>query len=127
MSLRNNKVEAAIAVSDMGKAKEFYEGKLGLTNGEEQSDGGTRYPCAGGTHIHVYPSPDNAGKTTATLAAWEVDDIESEAAELSQNGVTFEHYEGFDQDDKGIATMGPDKVAWLKDPDGNTLGVWQQG
>jgi hypothetical protein len=59
--------------------------------------------------------------------AREVDDIESEAAELSQNGVTFERYEGFDQDDKGIATMGPDKVAWLRDPDGNTLGVWQQG
>jgi hypothetical protein len=39
--------------------------------------------------------------------AREVDDIESEAAELSQNGVTFERYEGFDQDDKGIATMAP--------------------
>jgi predicted enzyme related to lactoylglutathione lyase len=127
MSLSNGQVGAAIAVSDMGNAKEFYEGKLGLSNGEEQSDGGTTYPCADGSLIHVYPSPDNAGKTQATLAAFRVDDIESEAAELSQNGVTFERYEGFDQDDKGIATMGPDKVAWLRDPDGNTLGVWQQG
>jgi catechol 2,3-dioxygenase-like lactoylglutathione lyase family enzyme len=127
MSLSNVKVGPAIAVSDMGKAKEFYEGKLGLSNGEERSDGGTTYPCGGGTSIHVYPSPDNAGKTQATLAAFQVDDIESEAGELSQSGVTFERYEGFDQDDKGIATMGPDKVGWLRDPDGNTLGVWQQG
>jgi catechol 2,3-dioxygenase-like lactoylglutathione lyase family enzyme len=127
MSLSNGKVGPTIAVSDMGKAKEFYEGKLGLSNGEDQADGGTMYPCGEGSTIHVYPSPDNAGKTGATLAAFQVDDIESEVEGLSQNGVTFERYDGFDQDDKGIATMGPDKTAWLKDPDGNTLAVWQQG
>ena len=127
MSLSNSKVGPAIAVSDMGKAKEFYEGKVGFSNGEEQADGGTTYPCGDGSTIHVYPSPDNAGKTGATLCAFEVNNIESEVEELSQNGVTFERYEGFDQDDKGIATMGPDKVAWIKDPDGNTLGVWQRG
>jgi len=127
MSLNNGKVGPTIAVSDMGKAKEFYEGKLGLSNGEEQADGGTMYPCGGGSTIHVYPSPDNAGETAATLAAFQVDEIESEVEGLSQNGVTFERYDGFDQDDKGIATMGPDKTAWFKDPDGNTLAVWQQG
>jgi catechol 2,3-dioxygenase-like lactoylglutathione lyase family enzyme len=127
MSLSNSKVGATIAVTDMGKAKEYYEGKLGLSNGEEQSDGGTTYPCGDGSLIHVYPSPDNAGKTAATLAAFQVDDIDSEVDELTQNGVSLERYEGFDQDDKGVATMGPDKVAWLRDPDGNTLGVWQQG
>jgi catechol 2,3-dioxygenase-like lactoylglutathione lyase family enzyme len=127
MSLSNCKVEPAIAVSDMGKAKEFYEGKLGLSNGTEQADGGTTYPCGDGSTFHVYPSPDNAGKSAATLAAFETTDIESEVGELVGNGVTFEQYEGFDQDDNGIATMGPDKVAWLRDPDGNTLGIWQQG
>jgi catechol 2,3-dioxygenase-like lactoylglutathione lyase family enzyme len=127
MSLSDSKVAAAIAVSDMGKAKEFYEGKVGLSNGEERSDGGTSYPCADGTSIHVYPSPDNAGKSSATLAAFQVDDIDSEVGELSGSGVSFESYDGFDQDDKGVASLGPDKVAWFKDPDGNTLGVWQQG
>jgi catechol 2,3-dioxygenase-like lactoylglutathione lyase family enzyme len=126
MSLNSSKVGPAIAVSDMAKAKEFYEGKLGLSNGQEQSDGGTTYPCGEGSEIHVYPS-QNAGKSDATLAAFQVDDIESEVDELTQNGVSFERYEGFDQDEKGIATMGPDKVAWLRDPDGNTLGVWHQG
>jgi catechol 2,3-dioxygenase-like lactoylglutathione lyase family enzyme len=127
MSLSRAKVEPTIAVTDMAKAKEFYEGKLGLSNGEEQADGGTRYPCGEGRTIHVYPSPDNAGKSAATLAAFEVSEIESEVAELLENGVTFEKYDGFEQDDKGIATMGDDKVAWMRDPDGNTLGVWQQG
>jgi predicted enzyme related to lactoylglutathione lyase len=126
MSLSDSKVAAAIAVSDMGKAKEFYEGKVGLSNGEERSDGGTSYPCADGTTIHVYPS-ENAGKSSATLAAFQVDDIDSEVGELSGNGVSFESYDGFDQDDKEVASLGPDTVAWFKDPDGNTLGVWQQG
>jgi hypothetical protein len=72
----------------MGKAKEFYEGKLRLSNGEEQSDGGT-YPCGEGSAIHVYPS-QNAGKSDGTLAAFQVDDIESEVDELTQNGVSFE-------------------------------------
>jgi catechol 2,3-dioxygenase-like lactoylglutathione lyase family enzyme len=127
MALNDSQVGAAIAVTDIGNAKEFYEGKLGLSNGEEQSDGGTTYTCGDGTLIHVYPSPDNAGKSQATLAAFRVSDIDGEVDELSGKGVGFEKYEGFDQDDKGVATMGPDKVAWIKDPDGNTLGIWQQG
>ena len=54
-------------------------------------------------------------------------DVVSEVAELAANGVTFEQYEGFDQDDKGVATMGPDKVAWIRDPDGNTIGPLAEG
>ena len=61
MGLQDGSVEAVIAVSDMGKAKEFYEGKLGLSDGAEEDDGGVTYTCGGGTRIHVYPSPDNAG------------------------------------------------------------------
>ena len=76
MSLSDYKVGSAVPVSDMAKAKEFYEGKLGLTGGEEQGDGGTTYPCAEGTEIHPYPSPDNAGKSGATLAFWRVDDVD---------------------------------------------------
>ena len=40
-------------------------------------------------------------------------------------GVEFERYEGFDQDEKGIARAadgGPD-IAWFKDPAGNILAV----
>src|SRR5918996_1661898 len=93
MGLSDLPVTPAAAVSDMDKAKEFYEGKLGLSNGEEQGDGGITYPCADGSSIHVYPSPDNAGKSGATLAFWEVDDIEKAVDELSSNGVTFEQYD----------------------------------
>jgi len=126
MSLSDYKLGSAVAVSDMETAKEFYEGKLGLSGGEEVGDGGITYPCADGTEIHPYPSPDNAGKSGATLAFWTVDDVDKVVDELSSKGVTFEQYDmdPIKTNEKGIAEL-PDgeKVAWFKDPDGNILAV----
>jgi catechol 2,3-dioxygenase-like lactoylglutathione lyase family enzyme len=131
VSLTNFKYAPAVAVSNMDRAKEFYEGKLGLSNGQEQPDGGTTYQCVDGTSIHVYPSPDNAGKSGATLGAWETDDVESLVDELTANGVTFEKYDTdrLKTDEKGIATFGDGKASYVKhasfrDPDGNVLGVY---
>jgi catechol 2,3-dioxygenase-like lactoylglutathione lyase family enzyme len=124
MGLESCKVEAIIAVSDMAKAKEFYEGRLGLPGGPETDDGGITYRCAGETSIHIYPS-DYAGKSGATLAAWATDDVDGTVEELSSKGVQFEQYDmgPIKTNEKGIAEMGDDKVAWFKDPDGNTLAV----
>jgi catechol 2,3-dioxygenase-like lactoylglutathione lyase family enzyme len=124
MSLSDSRVEAVIAVSDMERAKQFYEGRLGLSGGDDGSDGGHTYPCGDGTSIHVYPSPGNAGKSGATLAAWVVGDLDTTVDELIAKGVTFEQYgEPFNTNEKGIARLGGDAVAWFKDPDGNTLAV----
>jgi catechol 2,3-dioxygenase-like lactoylglutathione lyase family enzyme len=111
----------------MAMAREFYEGKLGLSGGDDQPDGGHTYPCGDGTRIHIYPSPGNAGKSGATLAGWLVDDVEATVDELTANGVTFEQFgEPFNTDEKGIAKLGDIAIAWLKDPDGNTLGIANQ-
>jgi catechol 2,3-dioxygenase-like lactoylglutathione lyase family enzyme len=124
MSLSDGKVSPAVGVSDMGKAKEFYEGKLGLTGGPETGDGGVDYQCGEGTALHVYPSP-GAKPSGATLAAWDVDDFEATVDELIGNGVSFEQYddEPLKTDEKGIATLNGDKIAFVKDPDGNILAV----
>jgi catechol 2,3-dioxygenase-like lactoylglutathione lyase family enzyme len=126
MSLSDSKVSPAIGVSDMGKAKEFYEGKLGLAVGKETGDGGVDYPCGDGTVLHVYPSP-SAKPSGATLAGWDVADIEATVDELIGNGVTFEQYdaEPLKTDERGIATVDGDKIAFVKDPDGNVLGIAQ--
>lgn len=124
MSLSRYEVGAAIAVSDMARANEFYEGKLGLSEGTDSGDGGRTYQCGGTTTIHVYPSPDNAGKSQATLAGWQVDHLEAVVDELTSRGVTFERYESpFETDEKGIATFEDGMVAFFKDPDGNTLSI----
>ena len=53
MGLSEGRVSAAIAVTDMGRAVEFYEGELGLRSKGDDPDGGRTYECADGTNIHV--------------------------------------------------------------------------
>lgn len=129
MSLSECKVVAGLAVSDMEKAVEFYEGKLGLTEwtGLENN---RAYECAESSVLHVYLSPEHAGKSTATLASWYVQNIESLVDQLTSRGVVFEQYdeEPIVTEERGIATFeGEAKVAYFKDPDGNTLSIAQAG
>jgi catechol 2,3-dioxygenase-like lactoylglutathione lyase family enzyme len=124
MSLSNYKLNVSIAVSGTAPATEFYERKLGLSVAQAGTDGSRIYATGGGAALHVYPSPLHAGRSTATLATWYVDDVERVVDELGSNGVTFEHYEGVTTDEKGISPRaGGGKVAWFKDPDGNTFAV----
>jgi catechol 2,3-dioxygenase-like lactoylglutathione lyase family enzyme len=124
MSLSGYKLNVSIAVSDMARATEFYEGKLGLSAVQAGADGSRIYSSGGEAALHVYPSPDRAGESSATLATWYVDDVERVVDELSSNGLTFEHYEEVTTDEKGISPRaGGGKVAWFKDPDGNTFAV----
>ncbi len=121
------RVGAGLAVSDIDRARKFYEGKLGLSVSIDSGDN-VQYRCAEGTVMHVYLSPRHAGKSTATLGGWDVDDVERVVDELNSRGVTFESYDErpIITDEKGIATFeGDAKVAYFKDPDGNTLSIAQ--
>ena len=124
MGLNEGRVGAAIAVTDMGRAVEFYEGKLGLRSNGEEPDGGRTYQCGDGTTLHVFPSP-LARASGATAAGWIIEDVESTVDELIANGVTFEQYsdDPFVTDEKGLARMGDYLGAWVKDPDGNVLAI----
>jgi catechol 2,3-dioxygenase-like lactoylglutathione lyase family enzyme len=120
MSLSGYTLNASIAVSDMARASEFYEDRLGLAATGGGADGSKVYESA----LHVYPSTENAGMSAATLATWYVDDVERVVDELAARGVTFEHYDGIVTDEKGISPRaGGGRIAWFKDPDGNTFAV----
>jgi catechol 2,3-dioxygenase-like lactoylglutathione lyase family enzyme len=126
MGLSDARVEPAIAVSDMQRAKDFYEGKLGLSGGEDEADGGHTYPCGEGTQLHIFPSA-GGGKSESTVAGFAVDDVEATVDELAANGVTFEQYdEPLKTDEKGIATLDGSRGAWFKDPDGNVIGLFER-
>jgi catechol 2,3-dioxygenase-like lactoylglutathione lyase family enzyme len=126
MGLSNHTVEAAMAVSDLERAKGFYEGQLGLVPGEEEEQG-VRYPCAQGTGIFIYLSPENAGRSPATLAGWSVDDLDQTMAELRSRGVVFERYDqpGLKTDERGVFDAGRFRAVWVRDPDGNTMAITQ--
>ena len=126
MSLSRYRVCAQVAVSDIGRAIDFYEGKLGLTPGSDQYDGSRSYDCGGGTVLYVYESPEHAGKPTATVARFDVDDLDAVVDELIEGGVTFEQYgPPTPTDARGVHATGYGFVAWFKDPDGNTFALEQ--
>jgi catechol 2,3-dioxygenase-like lactoylglutathione lyase family enzyme len=127
MGLKDSEVEAAIAVSDLDRARAFYEHQLGLEPGSEEPGISVRYPCGGGTRIFVYLSPENAGRSSATLAGWAVDDLDATMADLASRGVTFERYDqpGLRTDERGVFDGGAFRAAWTTDPDGNTLAITQ--
>ena len=131
MPLNVYRMNTSIAVTDMPRAEEFYERKLGLVAERTGADGSKVYASGGREALHVYPSPDHAGLSSATLATWYVDDVEQMVDELTANGVTFEHDEGvlesgvdYGTDEKGISPRaGGGRIAWFTDPDGNTFAV----
>jgi catechol 2,3-dioxygenase-like lactoylglutathione lyase family enzyme len=125
VKLSDCRVEAAVAVSDLDRARRFYEHQLGLAGEEE--DQAVRYPCADRTAIFIYLSQDSAGKSPATLAGWFVDDLDQTMDELASRGVVFEQYDqpGLKTDERGVFDGGRFKAAWIKDPDGNTMALTQ--
>ena len=122
----NTKVTNSFAVDDIEAAKQFYGETLGLgvtTMSEEF--GVTTIQLAGGRDTLMYAKPDFV-PATYTILNFEVDDIDAAVDELTSRGVGFERYDGFDQDEKGIARGPGPSIAWFKDPAGNILAVLQQ-
>ncbi|MEP6611247.1 MAG: VOC family protein [Mucilaginibacter sp.] len=122
---KNTKAFSGFSVNDMQKAKEFYNGTLGIEISENEM-GIMTLLIAGGTKIVVYPKP-NHEPATFTILNFNVDDVDKAVDGLIAKGIKFEQYD-FGQiktDEKGIMRgngYGPD-IAWFKDPAGNILSV----
>jgi catechol 2,3-dioxygenase-like lactoylglutathione lyase family enzyme len=127
VGLSGCRVQALVAVSDLDRARRFYEHQLGLAPLEEEEQA-VRYPCADGTAIGIYLSAENAGRSPATLAGWFVDDLDRTMEELASRGVAFEQYDqpGLKTDAQGVFDAGRFRAAWIKDPDGNTLALTEE-
>jgi catechol 2,3-dioxygenase-like lactoylglutathione lyase family enzyme len=80
---------------------------------------------ANGTELRVTLVPEKAD-AGYTVLGWAVDDIDNEVRLLGEQGVEFLRFEGMEQDGFGIwrAPNGT-RVAWFRDPDGNTLSLSQ--
>src|ERR1700730_12434156 len=126
MNLSDCRGSAQIAVSDLARAEAFYEGKLGLSPVPGQHGKTRLYICGSGTSLFVYSSPAHAGKSTATVARSDGENLEKVGDVLSSSGVIFEQYgEPVKTNQKGIHDSGYGRVAWFKDPDGNTFALEQ--
>jgi catechol 2,3-dioxygenase-like lactoylglutathione lyase family enzyme len=120
-----NKAFSGFAVKDLVAAREFYADTLGIG---VQEDHGllTLLLDDGARPTLIYPKPDHE-PATYTILNFEVDHIEETVDELRARGIEFERYDGFDQDERGIAHGPGPEIAWFKDPAGNVLSVLHQG
>lgn len=109
------------ATTDPAAAKKFYEGVLGLTLIEDSPF--ALVFDANGTMLRIQ-KVETQITPRHTVLGWSVGDLQAAIAHLSAKGVPFERFDGLPQDASGIWTT-PDgsRVAWFKDPDGNTLSL----
>jgi catechol 2,3-dioxygenase-like lactoylglutathione lyase family enzyme len=114
---------ATVAVKDIGVARKFYEGKLGLKAVPTEESGVLGYK-SGSSTIMVYES-QFAGTNKATAATWVVgSQVDKVVKALKAKGVAFEHYDLPETTREGdVHVSGKVRVAWFKDPDGNILSI----
>jgi catechol 2,3-dioxygenase-like lactoylglutathione lyase family enzyme len=123
--LKDKSTYTTIPVSDLERARRFYEETLGLKP-DMVTEGGVMYR-SGSTQFFVYPSAFKA--SGHTQMSWLVDDIKADLATLKAKGIEFEDLDvpGVDTVD-GVAHVGPSVwTAYFRDPDGNLLGLTQIG
>jgi catechol 2,3-dioxygenase-like lactoylglutathione lyase family enzyme len=122
-TLVDHPMSARLAASDIGRARAWYEEKLGLVPAKEEMGGMALWYQTASTWFLLYQT-DTAGTARNTVGGWEVTGIEELMESLRSRGVTFEEYD-FGEGMKtvnGLMTMPPGyKTAWFRDSEGNTL------
>jgi catechol 2,3-dioxygenase-like lactoylglutathione lyase family enzyme len=117
-------VSGMIAASDLGRARAWYEGKLGFEPVFEMEDVVVNYR-SGDSTFTVYQT-EFAGTAKNTVGIWRLKGIRDEVARLRAAGIEFEEYDfgpegrtvdGILTDDEGDAN------AWFKDSEGNILAL----
>lgn len=127
--LSNAKIAAVIPVTDLARAREFYEGVLGLSVLHEDPRQATVVYESGGTMLTVYQRA-TASSGEHTIAGFILDEgFDAIVDGLLAQGVRFDTFElpgGTNPwDERGVLIDGDNRAAWFKDPDGNVLSILQ--
>lgn len=119
--LKDSKAFHSFSVDDIAAAKRFYGEVLGLdVAGRPEGLGVT---LEGGGRLFLYPKGEDHRPASFTVLNFSVDDVAEAVDWLRERGVSFERYDGFEQDERGIATGPGPRIAWFEDPAGNVLSV----
>ncbi len=124
--LKDSKAFSGFSVDDLGAARGFYGDTLGLdVTVLDESSGLLSLDLAGGATVMIYAKGDHQ-PATYTVLNFPVADVDAAVDELAAKGITFERYDGFDQDERGIARAPGPRIAWFTDPAGNLLSVLEE-
>ena len=120
------RISAVLGSGDLAQSQTFYEQVVRLTLSTETIPNHLLFECGDGTTLLVYgrPAPNKADHTQVRF--W-TDDLERDVRELESRGAVFEDYDfpTLKTVNHVAATAGIGKSAWFKDPDGNTLALFQ--
>ena len=122
----DSRISAVLVSTDLEKCREFYETKVGLKVSPETIKNHLVFECGGGTTLLVYGRPRGNAADHTQVRFWSKD-VRADVAELSGRGVAFETYDfpNFKTIDYIATTPGVGRSAWFKDPDGNTIALFQ--
>jgi catechol 2,3-dioxygenase-like lactoylglutathione lyase family enzyme len=123
--LNNNRISAVLVSTDLEASQQFYEDKIGMTLSPETIPNHLLFDAGQGTTLLIYgrPNPNLADHTQVRF--WSTD-IENDVKELADRGVEFDDYDTPTfKTVNHIATTPIGRSAWFKDPDGNTIAVFQ--
>lgn len=123
--LGSRKVSAVLCSTDLARSQEFYEQKVGLRLSPGTIENHLLFDCGDGTTLLVYGRPAPSAADHTQVRFWS-SDVEADVGELVARGVVFEDYD-FPalKTVEHVATTPIGKSAWFKDPDGNTLALFQ--
>jgi predicted enzyme related to lactoylglutathione lyase len=116
---------SSFAAKDIGAEKRFFADTLGLSVKELFEGQLLELQLDGDKRVLVYDKPDFT-PATYTVLNFPVPDVDAAVDDLTRSGVEMARFDGFEQDDKGIARPGPEggpTIAWFRDPAGNILAV----
>ena len=124
--MKARRISAVLSSGDLGQSQMFYEQVVGLTLSADTIPNHLVFECGDGTTLLVYARPA-ANKADHTQVRFWTDDIEHDVRELESRGAVFEDYDfpTLKTVDHVATSPGVGKSAWLKDPDGNTLALFQ--
>ena len=120
------RISAVVCSGDLERSQAFYEQVVGLTLSAETIPNHLLFESGDGTTLLVYgrPAPNKADHTQVRF--WTTD-VGGDVRELESRGAVFEDYDfpTLKTIDHIATTAGIGKSAWFKDPDGNTLALFQ--
>jgi catechol 2,3-dioxygenase-like lactoylglutathione lyase family enzyme len=124
--VKAHRVSAVVCSGDLARSQTFYEQVVGLTLSADTVLNHLLFECGDGTTILVYgrPAPNKADHTQVRF--W-TDDVSRDVRELESRGAVLEDYDSprLKTVDHVATSPGLGKSAWFKDPDDNTLALFQ--
>ena len=124
--IANNRISAVLVSTDLARSQEFYENKVGLKLSPETIKNHLLFECGNGTTLLIYGRGSGNSADHTQVRFWS-SAVDKDVAELVARGIEFEEYDmgAFKTVDHVVTSPGIGRSAWFKDPDGNTIAIFQ--